>query len=135
MSRLRAPARRREAPENTIALINVVFLLLVFFLVAGTLSAPRDPAVDLAEAQSFDPAALDPAALYIDAGGALRVAGEALPLEAALARVTAASPEGALTIVPDRALDARALLAHLAALRAETDRPLKILTRRSTGGE
>ncbi|WP_075221404.1 biopolymer transporter ExbD [Acuticoccus yangtzensis] len=135
MSRLRAPARKADKGEPTIALINVVFLLLVFFLVAGTLSAPRDAAVELADSTAFDPAALDPAAIYVDAGGQLRVMGEAVAAEEAIARVEAvATPEpGApLTIVPDRTLDARDMLARLAALRAATDRPLTILTRRRT---
>lgn len=133
MSRLRGRRREREKAESTIALINVVFLLLVFFLVAGSLSAPRDARVTLAESQAFDPAALDPAAIYVDASGAFLVTGETMSAEAALARVDAIAPEGAVTVVPDRNLDARDMLGRLAALRAATDRPLKILTRRTVG--
>lgn len=35
--------RQKSEREPTIALINIVFLMLVFFMVAGTLAAPLDP--------------------------------------------------------------------------------------------
>lgn len=135
--RLGARRRDRAERENTIPLINVVFLLLVFFLVAGTLSAPRDTGVDLATAEGFDPAALDPRSIYVDATGALRVGGAETDVAGALARVTAAGDgdsDGALTLVPDRDLKASVLLGRLAELRQASDRPIRILTRRPSGG-
>lgn len=139
MSRLRQPARRRNETENTIPLINVVFLLLVFFLVAGTLSAPRDNAVELAETETFQPAPLDPLAIYVDASGALRVGGENMDAARAIARLEALDPTAtqadALTVVPDRNLEARGLLKHLATLRDLTDRPIRVVTLRTIGGE
>lgn len=129
MKRLRQPLARRAERESTIPLINVVFLLLVFFIVAGTLSAPRDTAVDLATAQAFDPAALEPGMIYVDEAGALRVAGASL---APAAAVAAASADGSarLTVVPDRRLEAARFLAILAELRGLTDKPIAILTQR-----
>ncbi len=46
MARIGKQTRKRK-PEPTIALINVVFLLLVFFLVAGTLSQAVDKSIRL----------------------------------------------------------------------------------------
>lgn len=153
--RLGAPRRKKDAGESTIPLINVVFLLLVFFLVAGTLSAPRDATVDLATAEAFDPAALDPQAIYVDAAGALRVAGTVMDAPAAIARIESTGGEsgagdagaaagdgngdgdgdgGAIVVVPDRALEASVLLARLAELRQASARPIRILTRRPGGG-
>ena len=47
------PISSRPAPENTIPLINVVFLMLIFFLFAGSVAkddARRiDPPVNIAE--------------------------------------------------------------------------------------
>ena len=40
--------------EPTIALINVVFLMLVFFMVAGTLATPIDPDLKLVKTQDLD---------------------------------------------------------------------------------
>ena len=89
MRRLGERRRRRPEGESTIALINIVFLLLIFFLVAGTLSAPRDASVDLATAEAFDPAALDPHAIYVDAEGTLRVGGSATDAAGAIAAASA----------------------------------------------
>jgi len=133
MSRLRQPIARRPERESTIPLINVVFLLLVFFIVAGTLSTPRDTAVDPATAEAFDPTTLDPDLIYIDADGTLRVAG--VPLDAATAVATASEAGGArLTIVPDRDLEAMRFLSVLAELRSHSERPIAILTQRPQGG-
>ncbi|ORE90796.1 biopolymer transporter ExbD [Acuticoccus yangtzensis] len=156
MRRLGEPRRRRAEHESTIPLINVVFLLLVFFLVAGTLSAPRDPSVELARAAAFDPAALDPRAVYVDAAGALRVAGRVVDASAAVAAVRAAAAAAggtgaaaggdgtevaaqgdgaaALIVVPDRTLEAPLLLTRLAELRAAAgDLAIRILTERPVG--
>ena len=38
---------RRKKGEPTIALINIVFLMLIFFLVAGTLAQPLDGDLEL----------------------------------------------------------------------------------------
>lgn len=42
---------RREMGENVIPLINIVFLLLIFFMLAGTLSAPDSFVIDPPEAR------------------------------------------------------------------------------------
>ncbi|MEX0279340.1 MAG: ExbD/TolR family protein, partial [Ruegeria sp.] len=36
-------ARPRHKRDSTIPLINVVFLMLIFFLIAGTIATPLDP--------------------------------------------------------------------------------------------
>ncbi|WP_108659785.1 ExbD/TolR family protein [Acuticoccus kandeliae] len=137
---LSTPARRRDVGESTIPLINVVFLLLIFFLVAGTLSAPRDPEVDLATAQEFTPVPLAPDALYIAADGTLRVGGEAMnPAEAvaAIAAVNEAAGDATdeITVIPDRNLDAPTLLGLLGELRVATEIPLRLIVRRPSAGE
>lgn len=130
---LRLPQRRRPEGESTIPLINVVFLLLVFFIVAGTLSAPRDTAIDLATAGAFDPAALDPGMIYVAADGTLRVGGAPMGAGEAVAAVSQAD-RPRLTVVPDRRLEAARLLLVLADLRGLTDKPIAILTQRPGGG-
>ncbi|MBJ3776008.1 biopolymer transporter ExbD [Acuticoccus mangrovi] len=133
---LAAPKSRRAAPESTIALINVVFLLLVFFLVAGTLSAPRDPNVELATAERFDATPLAPQAIYIAADGTMRVAGEIVAPEEALATIAALpDPGDTVVIVPDRNLEAATLLALLPRLHGTPDRPFRLIVRRPAAGE
>jgi biopolymer transport protein ExbD len=73
MSRAHPKPRR----EPTIALINVVFLMLVFFMVAGALAPPLDPTlslVDTAELEGRPP----PDALVLHADGRLSYRGAAL---------------------------------------------------------
>lgn len=129
MSRLRRTQPRKVERESTIPLINVVFLLLVFFIVAGTLSAPRDNAVELAHATTFDPTALDAHMIYIDRAGETRVGGIAMsPTDAIIA--ASATDDARITVVPDRHLDAATMIALLAELGAQTEKPLAILTQR-----
>lgn len=50
---MRRPTLRKER-EPTIALINIVFLMLIFFMVAGTLVAPIDPDLKLVKTKDLD---------------------------------------------------------------------------------
>lgn len=139
-SRLAAKAKPARKPEGTIALINVVFLLLVFFLVAGSLSVPADQEIDPALAGSFDAARLSPGDIYIAADGAVRHAGRALPpaeamTEAVAAREEAGEAVGAVTIVPDAALDAQTLLARLGELQSASPGGMRLLVERQTVGD
>lgn len=76
MKRLPRPAPKPRG-ENTIALINIVFLMLIFFLIAGTIAPPMDSEVELikaAEARSIEP----PWALFVTEKGELKYQGEAV---------------------------------------------------------
>lgn len=69
-------ARRtlRRKAEPTIALINIVFLMLIFFMVAGTLAPPLDRALALVDTRELEGRA--PAnALVLTANGTLRYRG------------------------------------------------------------
>lgn len=110
---MRAPPPRRRS-EPTIALINVVFLMLIFFMVAGTLAPPLDPELSLVNTRELE--GREPAdALVLTASGTLRYRGaevdgpgpylDSLP-DLSLAR-----------IVPDRNAPAPDLLRVTRALR------------------
>ncbi len=77
-----APIRRKS--ENTISLINIVFLMLIFFLIAGQLAPPMDSSVDLIDTRDADPAP-PPDALVAREDGNLFFRGEAITIEAYLA--------------------------------------------------
>jgi biopolymer transport protein ExbD len=113
--RRRRPRSRQKA-EPTIALINVVFLMLVFFLVAGTLTPPMDDRIELvtlADLEGRQP----PNALMIHADGSVTWRGEAInPSDFSLPE-DAAEAEGQLRILPDRDLPARVLMQVVAALQ------------------
>ena len=60
--------------EPTITLINIVFLMLIFFLIAGTLAPPLDPGITLMDLENEQGHEM-PDALAILADGALNYRG------------------------------------------------------------
>ena len=105
-------ARRR--PEPVIGLINVVFLMLVFFLIAGSITVPRDAEVQLVR---FDEAGAPPPpdVLALTAAGTLRAGGADTTVAAFLAAHPQAAP---VRLMPDRDAPAARLIEVARALRA-----------------
>ena len=115
-----APPRRKS--ESTIALINIVFLMLIFFLIAGSLAPPVDKSVQMIDTLLADPAG-PPDALAIRADGTLTWHGQVTTLDEHVAMTLATpatdSDEGpVLRILADRNLPAPRLLETVAAARA-----------------
>lgn len=111
---MRAPRKKTER-EPTIALINVVFLMLVFFMVAGTLAAPLDPELKLVETADLQGEA--PAdALVIGADGTLTHRGQ--PVDVAAFMVAVPAADETARMVPDRAAPAHRVIETARALRA-----------------
>ncbi len=105
----------RPQRERTIALINVVFLMLVFFLIAGTVEAPIDDELSLIKTRDLDVTS-PPDGLVIHADGQLEATGAEIDIQGYLALQT---PEDLVTIrvIPDRDLPALELLRISANLR------------------
>ncbi|WP_201742095.1 biopolymer transporter ExbD [Mangrovicoccus ximenensis] len=73
-------------------LINIVFLMLIFFLVAAQLARPRDPALKLV--QTADPATRPPAdAVVLDAAGQVSFRGAHSDAGATFTRLSAEGSE------------------------------------------
>lgn len=135
MRRARAP---RRGGEPTIALINVVFLLLVFFLIAGQLSPPMDQDIELPSVKDLTPTQA-PDALLITENGALLYKGQPTTLEVfwtqhpqALALEQQADSDDLprLRIVPDRRVPAKQLLGISRSLRDLGAKDIWIVTQR-----
>ena len=114
---MRRPPARPER-DSTIALINIVFLMLIFFLVAGTLAQPLDPGLTLVRSADLE-------------GNAPPQAPPLPPVTAAQQPVTAARvamaisaaqrPEDAvLPVQPEAAAPAPSPVAELPVLQALT---------------
>ncbi|MDP2118632.1 MAG: biopolymer transporter ExbD [Hoeflea sp.] len=128
-----APMRTSRKPENTVPLINVVFLMLIFFLVAGTLAPAPDSDVDFITLAATDPAS-PPDMLFVRADGTLTWRGEALPTSDHVLRWQGLQQDGSdprpLRIAADRALPAIDLLDTIDDLRrAGIDRIVLIAER------
>jgi len=118
--------RRRRAAEPIVPMINVVFLLLIFFLMSAQI-APRAPFdVTLPQGAGGD-RAVPADTLYMDAGGRLafnEARGDAV-FDALAARATADDP---LHIRADARLEARALARLLPQLAARGVKRIEIVT-------
>ncbi|MCR9150648.1 MAG: biopolymer transporter ExbD [Rhodobacteraceae bacterium] len=112
--RFSVPTRRPRA-ESIVPMINVVFLLLIFFLMSADLRAPPPVDVHLPDAD-VALAQLPPGALYAAADGTL-----AFGPSRGAAALQAAVAGGTVVLRADRDLpgaDLARLLARLAALGA-----------------
>jgi len=122
----RNPANRPM--ETTISLINIVFLMLIFFLVAGQLAPPQDPDVTLADANA--PALPPPDALYVRADGALLYRQQPIDPETFLQQLETEDRDGLpIKLAADRELKATALLRHVSALYRAGAKRVVIVTR------
>ncbi|MEM6825814.1 MAG: biopolymer transporter ExbD [Pseudomonadota bacterium] len=119
--------QRRRKSEPTIALINIVFLMLVFFLVAGTLAQPIDGQLQLVETSELKGRA-PPDALIIHQDGQLSYRGQRLLDVAAFTAERDAEQLAKVRVVPDRELDANRLVEISRALRAEGSGSVVIVT-------
>ncbi|MCL3883373.1 biopolymer transporter ExbD [Marivita sp. GX14005] len=130
MSRLARPAAA-QTREPTIALINVVFLMLIFFMIAGTLAAPMERDLTLVRTETLEGRA-PPDTLVIHADGRLSYRGS--PVSSA-AEFLAQQPRGGqgqpVRIVPDRALPARLLVRLSSELRAAGAERVLVVTERA----
>ncbi len=125
---LAPPAPRRQV-EPTIALINIVFLMLIFFLIAGTLATPLPSEMKTAQTEFALPAA-PPDALAIAAGGTLYRSGAVTTVGSFVAETDLSKP---VRIAVDRDLPARDLIDVVAALRAAGAGHVVMVTERTAG--
>ncbi|MEO9781502.1 MAG: biopolymer transporter ExbD [Sedimentitalea sp.] len=120
------PATPRKPRDATIAMINVIFLMLIFFLIAGTVASPLDPdlkLVDTAGLEGREP----PNALVLHADGALSFRGNSTDPTTYMA----GHPEGPVRIVPDRDVSGPRLIEVTGSLRRLGAPSVILVTERS----
>ena len=127
MARRPSPFRRKADP--TITLINVVFLMLMFFLVAGTIAPPPPAGLQLVRLTQADPL-IPPEVLALASDG--QVLWQGAPADPA-DYVAGLPPEvqGIARIMPDRDAPAADLIALARALRSAGAAEVRIVTERS----
>lgn len=106
------PASPRRTRDSTIAMINVIFLMLVFFLIAGTVAAPLDPDLELVDTTGLE-GREPPDALVLHRDGSLSFRGRATDP----ATYMVDQPFGPVRIVPDRNAPGPRLVEITGALR------------------
>lgn len=125
---MRAAGRRRFR-EPTIALINIVFLMLVFFMVAGTLAQPLDRSLRLVRTQDLDGRA-PPDTLVIHADGRLSFRGDDVATPETYLAALDEADRAEIRIVPDRDLPAGQLVAIARALQSAGAGRVMVVTER-----
>jgi biopolymer transport protein ExbD len=106
------PASPRRTRDSTIVLINIVFLMLIFFLIAGTVAPPLDPDLKLVDTSGLE-GREPPDALVLDDVGMLSFRGT--PTNPADYMVDHGT--GPVRIVPDRNVPGARLIEVAGTLR------------------
>ena len=116
--------------EPTIALINVVFLMLVFFMVAGTISQPLDEDLKLIDTKDLE-GREPPYALVLHSDGTLSYRNQGVTGGQAYLALRPDLLGQTVRIVPDRGVAARSLLQVSDTLRAAGAHSVVIVTERA----
>ncbi len=106
--RLLPPAPRRQ-PDFSLAIVNIVLLLVFFFLITGSLVQQGETEVDLAETSALPLERLPRPLLLIDAAGAMALDGQGVTADGLAAALGPDRPE-ALYLLADAGLPADRLL-------------------------
>lgn len=123
--------QRTQSPkEPTIALINVVFLMLIFFLIAGTIGPQLDPDLTLVDTSDLDPAS-PPEGLVVFPDGTLSAQGRQVANVADFLATLPADQRDTVRLIPDQILPAKILLETAAALRGANVSQVLITTERA----
>lgn len=124
--------RRRDARkerEPTIALINIVFLMLIFFLVAGTIAPPLDKDLKLVRTADIDTTAPSDA-LVVHENGDMTHKGKAVTSADDYIAPLKEEARATVRIIPDRNLPAETLVRIGRELRAAGAGRVLIVTER-----
>lgn len=123
---------RREPPENTIPLINVVFLMLIFFLFAGSIARDDarkiEPPLNILEDETIR----STGALIIDTDGQTHFEDSEIAVGDWLAQQDQDPENGPLKIATDSSLEADKLEAIIKDLKSSGRSDIVLITRRGS---
>jgi biopolymer transport protein ExbD len=128
--RFSRPKPTRDSEANLIPLINIVFLLLIFFMLAGRLAPTELMALEPPRSDRVRSAQVTTLVVLVDQGGQIRLEGETLDKETLAERIALHLADGPqrLQIKADAGLDAIQLLDLLEQMRAAGAEELDLLT-------
>ena len=132
--RLQKIRHRPREPDLT-GLINIIFLILIFFMISGTLRPFAERGLKLAKISTTTSATTTPARIVAFADGRLTYRGAELALDtSAIAAAIAADPaldrKARFTLIADADLDAAKAMRIISALQSVGIADIAILTER-----
>lgn len=133
--KLSAPTKK-PPPENTLSLINIVFLMLIFFLVAGHISTQPKGDIQLTEIKTVKSTKPPSDAIGITARGDIIFRGKQVTKDQLLhmLRATRDKDIQSFRVMPDRELSAAQLVDVLEIIGQAGYRRAKIISLRKRPG-
>lgn len=128
---MRLPSSRTVPTSDwVLQLINIVFLLLLFFLANGTILSHQELGIEPPQSSLSKTGSPPHDAIYVDAGGQLKFRGQAMdaPAIAAMLKQERTANSGAIQVVADRRLKATILLDRLLELKRNGLKGASLLT-------
>lgn len=131
LSKLSQPAGQPSIDDRIMPLINIVFLLLIFFLVAGIIREPDPFDVTPPQSTAEAPAVSEAFQIYVAADGTVALGDGETDAEALQARLSghiAENPDALVRIIADRGADTVDVIAVMDVLRSAGATHVKLAT-------
>ncbi len=123
---------RSMSRADLVPLVDVVFQLVVFFVLTGSLTVASGIPVDAPEATSGEALPTIPLEIVVTADGSISVDGNPLELDALVPYLDERAPEAAVFISADRRVDYGRFVAVMDALRLGGYSDIGLRTRERT---
>lgn len=132
--RLASKPARKQPAENMIPLINIVFLILIFFLVASIVRPFSDRQIQLAESSETKGPGAGARMVVLRRGGEIYIGREQVgpaELRQQFAVWAADDPARGVTLVADRDMEAATLIEIVTQANSAGMQDVKLLTRKA----
>ena len=123
--------KKKIRSMDMIPLINVVFLLLIFFLVAGTVKKTDIVAVDLPEAKNFSSVEENDITVILSKTGEIAINESAIPLDKVAIEIynkLQNNPEREISIKADANMPAKRLIEIMDIIKLSGGRNISLVT-------
>lgn len=119
--------RIRRQSDSIISLINIVFLILIFFMVTGTLAPPIDGSIRFVQTRDLE-CCMSPDAIALNQDGIISYQGQTLESVEAFVKQYVETNSTEISIIPDQNLPAVKLLETVKIIKSAGAKQIFIVT-------